>query len=155
MATSGPYVVSVQAATPRGIAGVRARLNISRVPGVFRTYLDRVYAAARQQALQLDGQNIFLYESVPATAGDVDVTFGVGSPNPFPPTDGITYVTLPVGTVATTTHRGPYTALGDAHAAVIDWCRGQGHVLTGTRWEVYGHWSPDEPPRTDVFHLLV
>jgi hypothetical protein len=45
--------------------------------------------------------------------------------------------------------------MGDAHAAVIAWCRANGRALTGTRWEIYGHWS-DDPARvrTDVFYLL-
>jgi len=38
---------------------------------------------------------------------------------------------------------------------VIEWCRSQGHRLSGTRWEVYGHWTDDPSKlRTDVYYLL-
>ncbi len=64
-------------------------------------------------------------------------------------------MTLPSGLVATTTHRGAYSQLGLAHSAVVDWCRAHGRRLTGTRWEVYGHWTPEEAQQhTDVFYLL-
>ena len=35
-------------------------------------------------------------------------------------------------------HRGSYDGLTAAHAAVHTWCAEHGHVLTRTRWEVYG-----------------
>jgi effector-binding domain-containing protein len=61
--------------------------------------------------------------------------------------------------VATTVHFGPYQRLGDAHAAIRQWCAEQGHALMGTCWEIYGHWeeiwnSDPSKIRTDVFHLL-
>lgn len=153
MTASTPYVVSVQRAAPRTIAAVRARLAASQVPLQFRRYLDQVYAA-RSSGLQLDGQNVFLYRDASNEAGSVDVDFGVGMTAAVAPTGSVRAVELPTGEVATTTHRGSYTGLGAAHDAVKAWCRGQSRVLAGPRWEVYGHWSDDEPPVTDVYYLL-
>ena len=67
--------------------------------------------------------------------------------------------TTPAGTVAWTTHVGPYTSLGAAHDAVAQWCRANGHRLAGPNWEIYGHWQNEwnnNPSRirTDVFYLL-
>ncbi|HEX8943744.1 MAG TPA: hypothetical protein VF785_11460, partial [Gemmatimonadaceae bacterium] len=56
--------------------------------------------------------------------------------------------------VATTTHWGDFSALGDAHAALVGWCRARGLSLAGPRWEVYGHWRERAIPRTDVYYLL-
>jgi effector-binding domain-containing protein len=66
----------------------------------------------------------------------------------------------PAGTVASITHRGPYSELGAAHDAVRRWCEAHGHRLAGPSWEIYGHWRPewDADPsviRTDVCYLLV
>jgi effector-binding domain-containing protein len=74
---------------------------------------------------------------------------------PFEAAGAVRYANLPAGRVATTTHWGDYGRLGEAHAAVIAWCRAHGHALAGPRWEVYGHVSPnDAQPRTDVYYLL-
>ena len=51
---------------------------------------------------------------------------------------------------------GHYVRLGAAHEAVVEWCRTHDHRVSGTRWEVYGHWTDDPAKlRTDVYYLLV
>jgi effector-binding domain-containing protein len=150
---STSYPVSLQRAAPRTIAAVRARLISGRVPLEFKHYLDQVYAA-RATGIQLDGQNIFVYRDAPDQPGHLDVDFGVGIMAPFVPVGNVRAVELPFGEVATTTHRGAYTGLGAAHDAVLAWCRAQSREPVGPRWEVYGHWTEGQLPRTDVYHLL-
>ena len=146
--------VRLQVAAPRAIAAVRARLPLSRVSAVFADYLNQVYAASRSGAIQVDGQNIFVYRPAD-TAAEVDVEFGVGAKAPFAALGAVEYRQLPVGAVATATHWGDYARLGDAHGAIIAWCQANGRKRTGTRWEVYGHWSDDPAKvRTDVYYLL-
>lgn len=152
MAMDSSPTVSVQTAQARGIAAVHARLAAKRVPSAFGTYLDQVYAAAREGAVVLDGQNIFLYRD--GSDGELDIEFGVGVAGPFPASGAVRYAELPTGPVATATHWGDYGRLGETHHAVIAWCRAHGRSLAGPRWEVYGHWSPDAQPRTDVYYLL-
>jgi len=149
------YTVSLQIAAPRTIAAVHARLPIGAVPSTFRRYLDQVYAAGRSGAVQLDGQNVFVYDGA-ANQTEVDVAFGVGITAPFAVAVGAVEPTqLPGGEVATTRHWGGYAKLGAAHDAVIEWCRMHGRRRAGPRWEVYGHWTEDEARlHTDVFYLL-
>lgn len=155
MESAAGYPVSVQRSAPRSIAAVRARLSAPRIPAVFASYLDQVYAAARSGAVQLDGQNIFVYRNAPDQPDQVDVEFSVGSKSTFAPIGNVQPIQLPIGEVATTTHWGAYSGLGAAHSAVIAWCRAHGRELAGTRWEVYGHWTENEAQqRTDVYHLL-
>ena len=106
------------------MAAVRARVSASRVAAQFRTYLDQVYAARGTGIPQLDGQNIFVYRDVDGKPGELEVEFGVGVAAPFAAAGGVVYVTTPSGSAATTTHWGNYAALGDAHAAVIAWVKG-------------------------------
>lgn len=153
MPPSTDYTVSFQRAAPRTIAAVHARLAPSNVPSDFKVYLDQVYAA-RASGLRLDGHNVFLYREAVDQPGQVDIEFGVGVAAPFPPIGAVRPVALPVGEVATTTHRGSYAELGAAHAAVLAWCRARSRALAGPSWEVYGHWVDGEPPRTDIFYLL-
>jgi len=154
MELTGNYRVSLQHAAPRTMAAVRARLAPTRVGAEFRRYLDQVYAA-RASGVQLDGQNIFVYRDALDEPGQLDVEFGVGITAPITTVGNVRPVELPIGEVATTTHRGSYAGLGEAHAAVIAWCRAHSHALAGPRWEVYGHWTDGEVPRTDVYYLLL
>ena len=147
------YPISVQVAAPRAMAAVRARLVVARVPAVFRNYLDQVYSIARKNGIALDGQNIFVYRDC-GRDGEADVEFGVGVSKPFAAIGPLEYTALPVGAAATTTHWRDY-ALASAHSAVIAWCEANNRARTGTRWEVYGHWSDDPAKvRTDVYHQL-
>lgn len=154
MAPSSDHPVRVEIAQPRALAAVRARLPVADVSRRFAEYLDQVYAAARGSAVQVDGQNIFVYHPAGAD-GTAEVEFGVGATAPFEPVGAVRYSALPTGEVAATTHWGDYAGLGDAHAAVVAWCRANGREPAGPRWEVYGHWS-DDPARlrTDVYYLL-
>ena len=147
------YAVTVQFARPRSIAAVRVRLRLRDVPRRFADYLNQVYAASRAGAIELDGQNIFVYSG--DANGEADVEFGVGTRRSFEQTGAVVQSATPSGQVATTTHWGDYVELGAAHHAVVAWCRSQGRRMTGPRWEVYGHWS-DSPAarRTDIFYLL-
>jgi hypothetical protein len=151
--SNGP--VSVQTATPRAIAAVRARVRAGAVGSVFKEFLDQVYAAARSGAIDLDGQNVFVYRNVADKPEAIDVEFGVGVRAPFSDVGSVTYSQLPVGEAATATHWGDYGGVDDAHNAVTTWCKLHGRKPAGVRWEVYGHWNEDPAKlRTDVFYLL-
>jgi len=115
------YAVTVQLAQPRSIAAVRVRLPIRDVPRRFADYLNQVYAASRAGAIELDGQNIFVYSG--DAHGEADVEFGVGTRRSFERTGAVVHSVTPAGEVATTTHWGDYVELGAAHDAVVAWCR--------------------------------
>jgi hypothetical protein len=83
MSLSREYNVTLRRASQRTIAAVQARVALHAVPNTFRTYLDQVYAAARAGAVQLDGQNVFVYQNVPDRPTEVDLAFGVGVRAPF------------------------------------------------------------------------
>jgi effector-binding domain-containing protein len=154
MTEAARYNVTLQTVAARPIAAVRARVATSQVWSTFRQYLDQVYAA-RSAGIQLDGQNIFVYRAVAEPRGVVDAEFGVGAKAPFNPVGSVVYAQVPGGEVATVTHWGDYAKLGDAHEAVISWCRANGRTLAGTSWEVYGHWTGNPADqRTDIFYLL-
>ena len=155
MTRSPEYTVSLRTAARRTIAAVHARLPVSAVPTTFRRYLDQVYAAGKAGAVQLDGQNVFVYRDTRDRPSEADVAFGVGVMAPFVAVGAVEPTSLPVGEAAATTHWGSYAHLSAAHDAVAAWCRENGRRRSGTCWEVYGHWTDDEARlRTDVFHLL-
>ena len=146
--------VTVTATTSRHFAAVRARLPVADVSRRFREFLDQVYALARQGGMKLDGQNIFLYRAT-ESPDIVDAEFGVGVTEPFTPSGNVVRAVIPAREVATATLMGDYSGIRGAHQAVIDWCKANGRQRTGTRWEIYGHWTADPSQlRTDVFHEL-
>ncbi len=147
------YTVSEDHAGARALAGVRASVLRGQVGAQFGVHLDQVYAAQRAGAVQLDGQNVFVYRAGPGN--DLLVEFCVGVKAPFAAIGSVVPIMTPSGMVATTTHWGDYGILGNAHAAVLAWCRAHDRVLAGPSWEVYGHWSDDPSKvRTDLFYLL-
>ena len=119
-------------------------------PRLWRLLLDEVYAFVRGGGTTQTGHNIMLYrDDVP------NVEVGVQVAGPFVAAGRVTSSELPAGRVATTVHRGAYDGLGAAHAAVRAWCGAHEHVLTGTRWEIYGDWREDpQELETEVSYLV-
>jgi effector-binding domain-containing protein len=84
---------------------------------------------------------------------------GVELQGPFHEENDVVLSTTPAGTVASTTHFGPYGGLGAAHDAVREWCNINGRRFAGPSWEIYGHWLDEwntDPSRirTDIYYLL-
>lgn len=148
-----PYEILEVTVAPRLVAGVRAKVRPGNVAREFARHLDEVYAAGRMGAVQLDGQNIFIYRA--ATAEELTVDFCVGVTAPFAAVGRVEPLETPHGVAAMTTHIGEYGRLGDASAAVVSWCRANHRVCAGASWEVYGHWHADPMQlRTEVYWLL-
>jgi effector-binding domain-containing protein len=147
------YHVVESVVEPRLVAGVSGQVARGRVGKEFRRYLDQVYAAGRTGAVELDGQNIFVYRA--CTNDMLDVDFCVGAKAKFDATGQVRPLFTPAGRAAMATHQGDYGGIGGAHAAITEWSRANGRALAGPSWEVYGHWSDDPAKlRTDVYYLL-
>ena len=147
------YDVQEVIVTARPVAGVRAQVPRGRVAQEFKRHLDQVYAAARAGAIDLDGQNIFIYRAT--TADQLTVDFCVGVRAPFAAVGAVVPLETPLGVAAMTTHYGDYGRLGEANAAILEWCRANDRLRAGPSWEVYGHWHADPAQlRTEVYYLL-
>jgi hypothetical protein len=137
----------------RPVAGVHVQIPRGRVAEEFGRHLDKVYAAARAGAVQLDGQNIFIYRA--AVEDQLIVEFCVGVTAPFAAVGAVVPLETPHGVAAMTTHIGDYARLGEANAAILAWCRAKDRLLAGPSWEVYGHWHADPAQlRTEIYYLL-
>ncbi len=114
----------------------------------------RVWASLRASNLP-GGRNVAVYwDATIRLEVGVEIAASIAA-------DGEVVVSaLPQGTVATTTHIGPYAELGSTHDAIRRWCTDHGHRLAGPSWEVYGHWREEwnTNPRliqTDIFYQVV
>ncbi len=127
----------------------------SELSATIRRLLDPVWAFLRPSDL-VPGHNVVLYRPDPQGTGGMWVEVGVQVDRPFDDADAPDDVRcreLPAALVARAVHVGPYQRLGEAHGAVVAWCREHGHERTGVSWEIYGDWNEDmELLETEVVH---
>jgi effector-binding domain-containing protein len=149
--------VRVERVVGRPIAVVRRRVSPGELSKVVPESCGVVWTALKAAQVTGAGRNVAVYRK--AEGGLLDVEVGVEVGSVFSESDSVVGSVTPAGEVATVTHFGPYGTLGQAHDAVWQWATARGRGLTGTRWEVYGHWVDEwnnDPSkiRTDVFYLL-
>src|SRR5262249_1238187 len=141
--------VTIKTVQPTPTAVVVATATWAEFPRMWGPMLDKVWSFLRNDApegLYERGHNIMLYkDDVP------NVEVGVQVSASFDPVDNVVTSTLPGGLVATATHIGPIAKIGDTHQAVSGWSEGNGYLLAGPRWEVYG----DPDPSTGEFDVDV
>src|SRR5258708_36255688 len=115
-----PVSVNVETVHPRKVAAVRREVAPGAVGSQWRPALDKVWAFIRSQpGLWTDGHNVFLYHY--AKQPTLLCDFGVEVTRAFE-TAGEVYATeTPGGEAAVAVHRGPYTSLSEAHAAIGEW----------------------------------
>ena len=145
--------VTVKTVKPTPTAVVAATTTWAQFPTVWRPLLDQVWSFLRGEApegLYTRGHNVMLYkDAVP------NVEVGVQVSGSFAPAGDVVASTLPGGLVATATHTGPITQIGDTHQAVRQWTATNGYTPTGLLWEIYG--DPDSSTGhfdVEVFWLL-
>jgi effector-binding domain-containing protein len=134
-------------------AVIRSRVPAQELSRFVPAACGEVWAFIRSARLPRPGRHTALY------LPDAFVEVGAEVSAPFTGNERIHCSQLPAGPVATTVHFGPYQRLGEAHAAIREWCAGHGRQLSGICWEIYGHWDESwnhDPSkiRTNVFHLL-
>lgn len=146
----------IELIVPRLLAAVRRTAAPREVPKAFKPALDLVWAFLRQhEGLRTDGHNVFLYHHVELPNAAMPIDFGVEVTAPFEPEGEVHCVETPAGEAAVVVHRGPYSGLAKAHAALHEWCRASGRSIGKQSLEIYGDWS-NEPEKleTTIQYLL-
>jgi effector-binding domain-containing protein len=145
------YDVRIERTTECPTAVVRANITWREFRGLWRPFLDEVWAFLRASPeLRTDGHNVMLFRNnVPGV--EVAVEVGVQVTGPFEPAGRVVPSSLPAADAAIVVHTGRPAEIGVAHAAVRAWCRAQAHKVTGVFWEIYG----DPDPQTGHFDVEV
>ena len=135
------------------LAVVRRQARQAELASLVPACCGLVWEAVRSQRVKA-GRHVALYWD-----DSIRLEVGVELHGPFTDDGEVVSSATPAGTVAMTTHVGPYAGLGAAHDAIARWCAGSGRRLAGPSWEIYGHWQPewDTNPAaicTDVYYLL-
>jgi effector-binding domain-containing protein len=147
------YEVTQIDVVPIPTAVIRDRVPVEELSKFVPAACGEVWKFVRAANLPRPGRHTSLY------LADGVVEVGAEVSEPFTGNDRVNFSQLPGGRVATTTHFGPYQRLGEAHAAIRQWCEEHGRRRSGVCWEIYGHWDEawnTDPSkiRTDVFHLV-
>src|SRR5262245_65567916 len=115
------YEIAITQVEALPTAVVPATTTWSQFPVVWRASLDEVWACLRAGGVDRGCPNVMLYfDDAPR------VEVGVWLRVPCELTGRVAHSHLPAGRVATTVHRGPFQAVGEAHPAVVHWCEGDG-----------------------------
>jgi effector-binding domain-containing protein len=144
------YQIRVERHPAQTTAVVRCLARQSALSEVVPRCCGEVWTFLRAAGFPKPGRNLALYLD-----GAINLECGVVVTHAFTGNERVVCSSTPSGLVATATHWGPYSRLGEAHRAICDWCAAHGHTLAGPSWELYGHWHDDPAQlRTDVYYLL-
>jgi effector-binding domain-containing protein len=136
------YEVVIKKVDPQLVAGVRDRLaaygEIGRLFGELYGYLGPLGAAGLGGSLWHDGE--FKESEIDGEA----ISFLA---RPVPEVERVRVYELPAATVASTVHRGAYSSIDQAYAALMGWIEANGYRLAGADREIYlqGGQDPEDP----------
>jgi effector-binding domain-containing protein len=131
------YAVQVEWLDDIPLAVIRRQVSRMELARVVPECCGLVWNAVRAQQAR-GGRHVALYLD-----GSIRIEVGVELLGPFVEDGNVVRSATPDGSIASTTHFGPYRGLGAAHDAVRQWCTANNRRLTGPNWEIYGHWLPE------------
>src|SRR6187200_1046178 len=125
------YAVQLHQLEAVPLAVIRRHVSRSELAHVVPECCGLVWSAVKAQQAR-GGRHVAVYL-------DDTIRLEVGAEilGPFSESDDVALSTTPAGTVASTTHFGPYTGLGAAHDAIRRWCETSQRALAGPNWEIY------------------
>ena len=137
----------------QAVMGIRTTTPMEKIGEVCGTSFPELHQHIIQSGHAPAGMPLSIYHSMENGVADLECAIPVAEP--VASTDRIRPGVLPAGTVATTTHVGPYDALGATWSALMEWIGSTGRQLAGSPWEVYVTDPGVEPDpskwRTDIF----
>lgn len=154
------HEVQVMLVQPRWMATVPTWTSPDNLVKAAMGSSDQVWAfLGEHPEISHPGTNIWLYRSPgsdePNSGKGLHMEAGAEVHSEFKSDGPVVCRQTPGGQVATVKHIGPYSGMGESHTAIRDWCQANHKTLSGTSWEVYGHWNEDESKlETEIFYLL-
>jgi len=136
----------------RPTAVVDATLTVPEIGPWLATVFGDVATAVAAQGSQLAGPPFARYLQHDDDRFTVEAGFPVVTA--ITPAGEVRPSTLPGGTVATTTHIGPYEEMEPTYRSLIAWVAEQGGELDGAPWEVYLS-DPSEQPDPSTWRTEV
>jgi effector-binding domain-containing protein len=129
------YEVTVKEVAPETFAAVRGTYQITELGQVMRREFGRVMAAITAQGARPSGGASTLYQCWTEDAVDAEIAFTIDGE--FAPQGDVKPGTLPGGSVAFTTHVGPYDQIAAPYYAMQEYAESNDLTLANTMWERY------------------
>jgi effector-binding domain-containing protein len=105
-------------------AGIRQALDREKLPEFVQGSLTTVFGFLQKHRLHVIGAPLIRYRVVDYNTGEIDIDIGVPVAATTLPADAVVHsAQIPAGTFATVIHRGPYDALVQTTAALMDWAQ--------------------------------
>lgn len=105
-------------------AGIRKKLGRDDLPEVVPGSLSTAFGFLQKHQIHVTGVPLIRYFVVDYNTGKIDIDVGVPVAATTLPADAVVhYAQIPSGTFATVIHRGPYGALVQTTAALMDWAQ--------------------------------
>jgi effector-binding domain-containing protein len=105
-------------------AGVRKTSGRDELPDVVPSSLSTVFTFLQKHRVQVTGAPLIRYFVVDYNTGEIEVDVGIPVGATTLPADARVHsAQIPSGTFATVIHRGPYDALVQTTAALMDWAQ--------------------------------
>ena len=137
----------------QSILSIRTTATMDKIGEAMGPLFAEVYGCIKRSGQEPAGMPFAIYHSM--DGGMVDFECGIPTGSPMDSVGRVQAGELPAGTVATVTHMGPYDALRQTWAALMEWMSSQGLQPASAPWEVYVTDPGAEPDqskwRTDIF----
>ena len=141
-----PYQVKVEQVEPREVASVRTTVTLKTVGSAIGEGFGSLMGRLSQSGAAPTGAPLVVYHDVidEETDGDIEICLPVSGPH-----QGLETSTIDGGPAAVTTHKGPYSEVGQAYHTLSSWVSEHGHEFAGPPREIYLN-DPTEVDEADI-----
>jgi effector-binding domain-containing protein len=141
------YEVRVEERAGRPTAVIRADVPYEDLSTFLSGAFASVTGTVAEQGASVTGPPFGRY--TPTERG-FEVTAGFPVDRPVQARGRVVPDELPAGAVAVTLHTGPYSDVGEAYRAVLQWLSAHRMAVAGEAWETYLDGPDVAAPRTEV-----
>jgi effector-binding domain-containing protein len=133
-----PYDVSIERAPDQRVASLSVHTTMATIGEDIAAGFAVLVGALTEAAAQPIGAPFIIYHDVidEQTDGDIEICVPV-PPSVDVPDSEVDFKLIPGGSVAATTHRGPYDEISPAYHTVTGWIQDHGHRIAGAPREIY------------------
>jgi len=144
-----PYKVEIIEVAPQQIGAVKVRTTLSKVGQDIAAGFGNLVQGIGRQGLSPAGAPLIVFHDLidETTDGNIEICIPVGAEVAA---DGEVYGReLEGGTMASTTHHGPYQEISPAYHTVTGWIAEHGHEIAGPPREIYLN-DPQTVPENEL-----
>jgi effector-binding domain-containing protein len=123
-------------------AGIRQTLRREALPDFVPGSLATIFGFVQKHRLHVTGAPLIRYWLVDYSTGEIDIDVGVPVEATTLPADAVVRsAQIPAGTFVTVIHRGPYDALVQTTATLMDWAKRNKVMWAMSERRKVTHWD--------------